>query len=198
MNTSLSKLSLADVMWKYFSYVKFALMLVGMWSFLFFFRGCSMDFIPQDNHQMAPSYTGGNMVIFSNPLIHNKATGLEKGDAVIYGDPAARGESTDMMFLGRVIAFGGDRIKVEKGEVYVAGNKVTEAGYLSNANREDFTLDEMVIPAGHVYLLVDNRGLYTAHRYKAYARDSRHFGPISEAAIKAKITSKWKYSGGGN
>ena len=91
--------------------------------------------------------------------------------------------------MGRIIAVPGERIRASDGEIFVNGKKISEAQYLKNTNREPFTVAEILVPAGHVFILVDNRAAYRKRRYRKGMRDSRHRGPIPIWAIKAKITS---------
>lgn len=192
--TVVSQLSLSDLLWKYFQYAKFAFMLVALWTFLSFYRSCGMDFAPRQNHQMAPFIAAGKMVVFSDPT-QKHISKLQRGDAVIYGDPEAKGEKgVRILAMGRVIALPGERISAREGEVFINGKKHSEAEYLKNNNREQFTIAEQVVPEGHVYLLVDNRAGFEKFRFAKQMADSRHLGPIPAWAIKAKITKPFKYA----
>ncbi len=188
--------TLSDIMWRYFRYMKFGFMLVGLWVGLYFFNHCSCRTIPRQNKQMEPSYKPETMV-WMDPTIHSQETGLVRGDPVAYRMYRSDEDPEGVMFMGRVIAFGKQRLKVVKGEIFVDGKQVSEAQYLSGKAKLVFDLQEMLIPSGHVYILVDNRKAYTTYRYQMKMRDSRHMGPIMERAILGKITNDVSLKSGG-
>ncbi len=187
--------TLSDVLWRYFRYVKFAFMLVGLWTSLYFFNECSCRTIPRQNRQMEPNYKPETM-LWMNPTIHSNDTGLESGDPVAFRLYRSGVDRQGIIFMGRVVGFSGQRIKVEKGEMFINGRKISEARYQSKKSRLEFNLEEMVIPRGYVYLLIDKR-LGSRHRLSLKMCDSRHLGPIMERSIIGKITSDVALKSGG-
>ncbi len=101
--------------------------------------------------------------------------------------PCARSDPdrTGTKFIKRIVAMGGDRVRIERGRAVVNGKPLDEpyarfddACELCNLPRE------ITVPANQVFLLGDNRG---------NALDSREHGPIPEDWILGKVL--FKYSG---
>jgi signal peptidase I len=92
------------------------------------------------------------------------------GDVIVFRYPRA----PDRDYVKRVVAVAGDTIEIKLGRVYVNGRLVTEP-YLARAGSGSFPL--MEVPAGHVFVLGDNR---------ANSDDSRAFGPVPLDLIKGK------------
>lgn len=72
------------------------------------------------------------------------------------------------VFIKRVIGLPGDRIRIDRGRVYVNGTKQDEP-YVQDA--DDRSLPRVLVPPSSVYVLGDNR---------ANSEDSRAFGPVSD------------------
>ena len=98
----------------------------------------------------------------------------QRGDVVIFKAPT----NPDIDYIKRVIAVAGERVRIEKGDVYVNGEQLNEA-YLN-----DRTLlfpgssikegEEIVVPDDHIFVLGDNR---------PHSSDSREFGPIPKRSV---------------
>lgn len=115
----------------------------------------------------------------------------------------------DELILKRVVAVGGDRVRVEGERVFVndqplewgaleapeatgAGGQAWEANVLGHVHRvwlkenvhrlstEIVTWD---VPEGHVFLVGDNRQA---------SHDSRRFGPLPEHALLGRVFSVWR------
>ena len=71
-------------------------------------------------------------------------------------------------FIKRVIGLPGDRIRIDRGRVYVNGTKQDEP-YVQDA--DDRSVPGILVPASSLYVLGDDR---------ANSEDSRSFGPVSE------------------
>jgi signal peptidase I len=86
------------------------------------------------------------------------------------GDIVAFRHETDSraVFIKRVVGLPGDRIRIDRGEVYLNGTRYDEP-YV--AHSDDRSFGEVVVPASSVYVLGDNR---------AASEDSRSFGPVSD------------------
>jgi signal peptidase I len=67
-----------------------------------------------------------------------------------------------------VIGLPGDRIRIDRGRVYVDGTKQDEP-YVQDS--DDRSLPGILVPPASVYVLGDNR---------ANSEDSRAFGPVSD------------------
>jgi signal peptidase I len=72
------------------------------------------------------------------------------------------------VFIKRVVGLPGERVRVERGRVYVDGRVLDEPYVQSN---DDRSFAEVTVPAASVYVLGDNR---------ANSEDSRIFGPVPD------------------
>jgi signal peptidase I len=77
------------------------------------------------------------------------------------------GDSREI-FIKRVIAVPGDRVRIDRGSVYVNGVKLDEP-YVRYGDGRSFA--QLTVPEGTVYVLGDNR---------ANSEDSRFFGPVAD------------------
>jgi signal peptidase I len=106
-----------------------------------------------------------------------------RGDIVAFrreGD--ARG-----LFIKRVVALGGDRVRIDRGTVLVNGAALREP-YVRYFDARSYP--ELTVPAGSVYVLGDNR---------AKSEDSRSFGPIEESLLVGRaIAAVWPPSSVGS
>jgi signal peptidase I len=109
------------------------------------------------------------------PLIHSGEYVLINTFAFRLGAPR-RGEIVAFrhegdareVFIKRVIGVAGDRIRIDRGRVYVNGAELTEP-YVRDA--DDRSVPEITVPPSFVYVLGDNR---------ANSEDSRSFGAVSD------------------
>ncbi len=110
----------------------------------------------------------------------------ERGDVIVFSDPDIGdfGQNPNKQLIKRVIGLPGERVVVKDGKVTVF-NKEHPQGFEPDAtlpygdviintvgNRED------TIPAGHVYVMGDNRD---------NSLDSRSFGPVDANNIVGKL-----------
>lgn len=83
-------------------------------------------------------------------------------------------------YVGRVIALPGQRLAIKRGHVIVEGHEKSEVGiYIDEKQISHETMEEIVIPRDHVFLLCDNR--------KMAPRDSRRYGPLHYRALLGKV-----------
>lgn len=98
----------------------------------------------------------------------------DRGDVVILKAPG----NPDVDYIKRVIGLSNERLKVQKGSVYINGEQLVEP-YLKDASTlfpgsymEEGT--EITIPEGFYFVMGDNR---------PHSSDSREFGPIPLQSI---------------
>jgi signal peptidase I len=115
----------------------------------------------------------------------------ERGDVVVFKPPAGADENvcgirhsgeqacprptaqrSDTNFIKRVVAVGGDRLKVQGGRVYINGRRQDEPFARPDSECGICNLPvEITIPRGMFFMMGDNRG---------ESADSREWGPIPE------------------
>ncbi|MBW3574248.1 MAG: signal peptidase I [Actinobacteria bacterium] len=96
---------------------------------------------------------------------------VNRGDVIVFERlPDQGGDIKDL--IKRVIAVGGDRIEARDGRVFVNDVAIDEPYVAPGA--ETTNLEAQTVPAGHVFVLGDNRD---------DSRDSRFFGPLPEDLI---------------
>lgn len=106
------------------------------------------------SNSMAPTLPEGRHVMvnkmayaFSSP---------RRGDVVMFESP----RDPEKGLVKRVVAVGGDRIEIRKKDVYVNGEALHEP-YVQHVRADEILLGdnipEVVVPAGHVFVLGDNR-----------------------------------------
>jgi signal peptidase I len=102
-----------------------------------------------------------------------------RGDIVIFTAPDGSSRS-EIERISRVIAVEGDEVRTDEGSLLIDGEQVNEP-YLRDGTLTT-GLDRTTVPAGHVFVLSDNR---------ANAQDSRVFGPVPLENIYALVTVRW-------
>ena len=128
-----------------------------------------------DGSSMEPNLTNGDTGITDG--FFYKIFGIDRFDIVI-----VEKEGFDDKLVKRVIGLPGEKVKYEKGVLYINGEKVdenfideaTKAQTLTRYGNDTF---EYTLGNDEYYVLGDNRGNST---------DSRYFGAIKESQIKGK------------
>ena len=85
------------------------------------------------------------------------------------------------MFVKRIIAGGGDSLRIEDGRVYV-NDWLLEDGYVAVSGRSHDNLGTQVIPAEHYFLMGDRRN---------NSSDSRHWGLVKEDLILGRVSLRF-------
>lgn len=157
-------------MWIIEKYIKYALIFVAVWAALFVQLnfGCAKT----RTYQMQPLYAPEEY------FTYRKSWDLAdiKTGSIVYYERAYRDIRPDEIdTVGRVIAVEGQRVKIDMGTVYVDGGLLSEP-YVSEENKSNEVTEEILVPAGHVYILNDHRKLVSAP-------DSRNFGPLWAKSI---------------
>jgi signal peptidase I len=118
---------------------------------------------------MEPHIHSGEYVLI-NTFAYRLRT-PRRGDIIAFrhdGALRAAQDDTRAIFIKRVVGLPGDRIRIDRGQVYVDGVKLDEPYVRHPDNR---TFGEITVPASSVYVLGDNR---------AESEDSRFFGPVAD------------------
>lgn len=122
--------------------------------------------IPQvTGPSMLPHVQPGELVLI-NTLAY-RFWPIRRGDIVAF----AHDEATAQTFLKRVVALPGDRVRIDRGELFVNERPVDER-YVSF--RDARSVAPVTVPPHGLYVLGDNR---------AESEDSRVWGPIDENAV---------------
>ena len=175
-----SKINMA----KFVDYIKFFMMLIIIYICLWGWKNYTIILIPLENNQMLPNIKAKEFYIGSR---YSSKTQIRHGDVIYYDYPhkITENEKGDV-FIARIIGMAGDLIMIKQGKVY-KNNEELEEPYIDRENFENKNYSAIVVPRGHVYILVDNRKL--SLRRIGY-RDSRTFGPVPIQIIQGKIKGK--------
>jgi len=109
--------------------------------------------------------------IFINKFVYHFES-VARGDVVVFRYPRDPAKS----YIKRVIGEPGDRIRIERGRVYVNGRHLSE-DYVPRDFIDGRSYPETVVPDHAYYVLGDHRSM---------SNDSREFGPVDESCIYGK------------
>lgn len=124
-----------------------------------------------DGPSMQPTlHTGQRM--FSTPATYFLREPV-RGEIVITAFPERKGD----YFVKRVIGLPGERIAIHDGSVYINGKKLDEP-YIKESI--EYTMDEILIEEGHVFVLGDNRNDSTDSH-------SSYVGALPMSMLKGKV-----------
>jgi signal peptidase I len=100
---------------------------------------------------------------------------VRRGDVIAFEDPERPGE----VAIKRVVALPGDTIAIRAGTLLVNGRQQREA-YLVDRRTGDF-YGPTIVPAGHLFVLGDNR---------SRSVDSRFIGPIPADDLLGQVVGR--------
>jgi signal peptidase I len=109
--------------------------------------------------------------LFINKIAYRMGD-IHTGDVVVFQYPRDRSKS----YIKRVIALPGDRLRIDRGDVYVNGVRLPEP-YVPNRFTDDRSQPEMVLPPHEYFVMGDHRSI---------SSDSREFGPVDRSLIYGK------------
>jgi signal peptidase I len=109
--------------------------------------------------------------LFINKFVYHFEA-IEPGDVVVFHYPRDPQKS----YIKRIIATPGDRLRIDRGQVYVNGKLLSEP-YIPEEYRDTRSQDAMVIPADEYFVMGDHRSI---------SSDSREFGPVKRDLIYGK------------
>lgn len=130
-----------------------------------------------DGNSMQPTLQNRNVVIVESLSL--RMSGLENGDIVVMKIPELLGGSRTYA-IKRIIAMEGQQVRIADGKVHVDGILLSEP-YTSDIPTlaDGSPYQEMVVPAGCLYVLGDNRN-------PDKSRDSRIFGVVNTERVIGK------------
>jgi signal peptidase I len=109
--------------------------------------------------------------LFINKFVY-RITAIERGDIVVFHYP----RDPEKSYIKRVIALPGDRLRVDRGLVWLNGNPLPER-YVPEEYKDSRSMTEIVIPDGSYFMMGDHRSI---------SSDSREFGPVDRDLIYGK------------
>ncbi|MCH1626858.1 signal peptidase I [Fredinandcohnia quinoae] len=150
-----------------------------------FFRTFLFSNYVVDGESMMPTFEDGNLLMVNK--IEHKISELHRFDVVVFH------ASKEDDYVKRVIGLPGDQVEYRNDILYINGKEVTEPylkkykeALISGKLTGDFTLKEKtgasVVPAGHIFVMGDNR---------LGSLDSRHFGFVKMDEIVGKVNLRY-------
>ncbi len=109
--------------------------------------------------------------IFVNKFVY-RLEPIGRGDIVVFRYPRDPSKS----YIKRVIGMGGDRIRIDSGQVYVNGEALDET-YVPSEFTDQRSYPETVVPLHCYFVLGDHRSM---------SNDSRDFGSVNQSFIYGK------------
>lgn len=109
--------------------------------------------------------------LFINKFVYH-ISAIHRGDVVVFHYP----RDPEKSYIKRVIALPGDRLRIDRGRVWLNGKPQRE-GYVPEQFRDSKSLAEIVVPEDSYFMMGDHRSI---------SSDSREFGPVDRDLIYGK------------
>jgi signal peptidase I len=109
--------------------------------------------------------------LFINKFVYHIES-IQRGDVVVFHYPL----DPEKSYIKRVIALPGDRLWIDRGEVWLNG-KALDEGYVPRRYRDNRSMAEMIVPDDTYFMMGDHRSI---------SSDSREFGPVERDLIYGK------------
>ena len=109
--------------------------------------------------------------LFINKFVY-RFEAIQRGDVIVFHYP----RDPRLSYIKRVIAVPGDRVEIDRGQVVVNGNPLSEP-YVPLQYRDMRSMEPEVVPPGEYFVLGDHRSI---------ASDSRDFGMVARPLIYGK------------
>jgi len=157
-------------------YTLLGIMVLYAWSAFSLYRQ------PADADHMLPNFEAGTRLMIHHGL--NEPSELRLGDAVLVAVNLSEQGLTRL--VSRAVGFAGDTVQVLADGTLVRNGEVQVEAYLSKprlAGARRGTEGTVTVPAGHVFVLNDNRA--------SSVMDSRDFGPLPAAQLLGKVAVKF-------
>jgi signal peptidase I len=129
----------------------------------------------------------GCLARFSDRVIANRLAyrfrDPERGDIVVFDTPPAAEQQcpTSDIFVKRIIGLPGETWEQRDGDVFINGRRLIEP-YLPNDRKDFGTYAGRRVPAGHYFVMGDNR---------SQSCDSRAWGPVPRENLIGPIILKY-------
>jgi len=121
--------------------------------------------------------------LFINKFVY-RFTAIERGDVVVFHYP----RDPEKSYIKRVIAVPGDRIRIDRGQVWLDGRRLREP-YVPGMYEDSRSMAEIVVPDDTYFVMGDHRSI---------SSDSREFGPVDRSLIYGKaVFVYWPMSDAG-
>jgi signal peptidase I len=109
--------------------------------------------------------------LFINKFVYRIAA-IERGDVVVFRYP----RDPEKSYIKRVIALPGDRLRIDRGQVWLNGRRQIEP-YVPEEYQDSRSMAEIVVPEDSYFMMGDHRSI---------SSDSREFGPVERALVYGK------------
>lgn len=109
--------------------------------------------------------------LFINKFVYHFEA-IHRGDVVVFHYP----RDPEKSYIKRVIAVPGDRLRIDRGSVYLNGKLLPEP-YVPEKYRDTKSMPAMVVPEDEYFMMGDHRSI---------SSDSREFGPVDRDLIYGK------------
>jgi signal peptidase I len=109
--------------------------------------------------------------LFINKFVYH-ISAIERGDIVVFRYP----RDPEKSYIKRVIGLPGDRVRIDRGNVWVNGRLLREP-YVPAIYRDMRSMAEITIPDDFYFMMGDHRSI---------SSDSREFGPVARDLIYGK------------
>src|ERR1035438_6107440 len=104
--------------------------------------------------------------LFINKFVYHISS-IERGDVVVFHYPL----NTEQSYIKRVIGLPGDRLRIDRGVVWLNGKPQIEP-YVPEEYQDTDSMAEIVVPADSYFMMGDHRCI---------SQDSRKFGPVESS-----------------
>ena len=109
--------------------------------------------------------------LFINKFVYH-ISGIDRNDVVVFRYP----RDPEKSYIKRVIALPGDRLRIDRGQVWVNDRRLIE-DYVPPEFRDSRSMAEIIVPEDSYFMLGDHRCI---------SSDSRDFGPVERGLIYGK------------
>lgn len=111
--------------------------------------------------------------LFINKFVYHIES-IQRGDIVVFHYP----RDPEKSYIKRVIALPGDRVRIDRGRVWLNGKPLREP-YVPPQFRDTRSMPEMTVPDDCYFMMGDHRSI---------SSDSREFGPVERSLVYGKAS----------